>query len=388
MKKTRIIVAALATAGLLSAMVTAAPVGAASHPATKTWKVGVVLDVGGVNDKSFNEGSWDGALGAQKGKFGFKAIPGVKATYVATPENEDGNTPYYESELNEFVSKGYNVVIAVGFAMENAIWHSACGMATPPACNPPHGVKFGIVDGWPTDDGGNEADLPNVANMQFEAEQSGYLVGYLAGLLDKNKKAPNDKGVIGTLGGVDYPTVTGYMCGYIQGAHHADSKIKVVSGFDNTFNDASIAETDGNDEIGLGANILFQVDGGAGLGFMDAAKNAGDYAIGVDVPQGYLGSYIITSALKGLSQAVYDTIKKATSGKFKGGTNYYDLKNHGTGFDTKYLHHIPKAYLADANAVAKKLESGQLKIAGPNDWDHPVVNYGAGACTPDTAESF
>ena len=267
--------------------------------------------------------------------------------------------------------------------MQNAIWHVAQSYPK---------LKFAIVDGWPTDDKGNQANLPNVANLQFEAEQSGFLVGYLAALLDKNHKAPNDKGVIGMLGGVDYPTVTGYMCGYIEGAHYADKKIKVISGFNqdtsNPFGDQTTAKTDGDDEIGLGANILFQVDGGAGLGFLAAAHDHGDYGIGVDVPQGYIGNYIITSALKGLSQAVYLSISRMVKGTFHGGTNYFTLKNKGTGFDTTYLHHIPKSYVSMADEVASKIKKGTMKIAGPNPWDKPMIPYGAGTCKPDTAASF
>jgi len=381
-------IAALAAAGLFAGTLSVSPVGAASRPHATKIKVGVVLDVGGVNDRSFNQGSWDGALGAAKGKFGFTKLANVSASYIATPTADQFNTPYYQQELQQFVNHGYKVVIAVGFAMEDAIYDVACGVpnSTSTGCHPPKGVKFGIVDGWPTHVvGGNdiEVDLSNVANMQFEAEQSGFDVGYLAGLADKNHIAPNDKNIIGTLGGVPYPTVTGYMCGYMQGARLADPSIKVVSGFDLTFNDASAAKTDGADEIGAGANILFQVDGGAGLGFMQAAQNAGDWAIGVDVPQGYLGSYIITSALKGLSVAVYDTIKGAVSGHFKGKTNYYTLKNNGTGFDQKYLHHIPKSYVTKVESINKKIIKGQIKIAGPNPWDHPMINYGTGACKAD-----
>jgi basic membrane protein A len=384
MKMTRVSIAALEVAGmLLGSLVAAGSVSASGRPAAKTHKVGVVLDVGGVNDHSFNEGSWDGAVDAENGAPGFKRIPGVKAKYISTPTSEDNNTQYYESELRQFASKKYNLTVAVGFAMENAIWHVAKSYPK---------LKFAIVDGWPTNDQGNQANLPNVANLQFEAEQSGYLVGYLAGLLDKNKKAPHDKNVIGMLGGVDYPTVTGYMCGYIEGAHYADKKIKVISGFNsdstNPFGDAGAAKTDGNDEIGLGANILFQVDGGAGTGFMQAANERGDYAIGVDVPQGYMGKYIITSALKGLSQAVYLSISRLAKGTFKGGTNYFSLKNKGTGFDTKYLHHIPRSYVNMANAVANKIKSGKIKIAGPNPWDKPMTDYGKGKCKPDTAASF
>jgi basic membrane protein A len=365
---------------MLSGLVAAQPVSAASHSNKgKVHKVGIVLDVGGVNDKSFNQGSWDGALGAEKGKFGLMKLKNVQAQYVATPTNEDSNTQYYQAELEHFASSGDSLVVAVGFAMENAIYNAAKDY--------PH-THFAIVDGWPTNKAGAEVFLKNVANLQFQAEQSGFLVGYLAGLLDKNHKAPHDKGVIGMLGGVDYPTVTGYMCGYIQGARHADPKIKVVSGFDNTFNDASIAKTDGNDEISLGANILFQVDGGAGQGFMQAAHDHGDWAIGVDVPQGYLGKYIITSALKGLSEAVYLTIKRQVTGKFHGGTNFFTLKNNGTGFDTKYLHHIPSSYVMKADAIAKKIEKKQIHIAGPNPWDKPMVQYGKGACKPNTADSF
>ncbi|HEV3309253.1 MAG TPA: BMP family ABC transporter substrate-binding protein [Chloroflexota bacterium] len=379
MKRARVVIAALATAGLLATSFTTVNTVGAAVAMHATIKIGVVLDVGGVNDQSFNQGTWDGALGAADGRFGFKKMSGIAVKYVSTPPN-DGNTAYYEKELKGFVSKGYKLIFTDGFAMWNAVWHVATANPT---------IHFAIVDGSPIDDSFNEADLPNVANLQFEAEQSGYLVGYIAGLLEKNKVVSADTGKISVLGGYPFPPVTGYMCGYIEGARYADPSIKVYADFDNTFTDQLVGLDAGNAAVGWGSSILFQVDGTAGLGYLRAALNHGVYGIGEDVPQGHLGVFILTSAVKVLSQSVYLTIKADVGHHFMGRNNLFSLRNKGVGYDKTQAHMPPgtmKSYFRAADAVAAKITAHRIKIYGPNTWDaggNHVTDFGMGACTPD-----
>lgn len=369
MKKPHILVASLTIVAVLaSTLATSAAVSARSAhraPAAKAVHVGLVLDVGGVNDRSFNESAWNGAyLEAMKGKMGMKKIPGVVSTYLQTPVG-GGQTDYVD-ELQHFASSKnpkYALIIAIGFAMENAIYQVAKKYPK---------ERFGIVDGAPVDNKGNTVNLPNVVNLQFREEQSGYLVGVLAGLMEKNKVGAANTNKIGMVGGFPYPTVTGYMCGYIEGAKSVDPKVQVYSAFSNTFTDQGIAKNIGLSQIGKGASILFQVDGGAGLGYMAAAHDRSKYAIGVDQDQDYLGKYIITSAMKRVDTSVYLAIRSIVTGKFKGGDRWFSVNNNGAGYATD-THHIPSAYKAIANSDEKKIKAGKIKI---------YTKWHSGACTP------
>ncbi len=347
MKKLRFAVASAAALTMIGgSLLVAGPVGARgvvnnSHPA-KTITVGLVTDKGGLNDKSFNHLADVGLKRAEHKLH-------IKGAVLQSETSAD-----YEPNLTTFANKKKSLIIAVGFLMENALYHVAKQF--------PH-QKFAIVDGAPADDKGNNVNLPNVANLFFKPEQSGYLVGVIAGLLEKAHKAPNwKKNTVGSIAGANFLAVTAYNCGYQEGVWSVDPKAKVLADFDDgTFHNTQNAKNIGFKQIGEGAGILFQVDGGAGLGYLQAAQQKHKWGIGVDADQDYLGKYVITSALKKVDQAVFVSIKRIVNGKFHAGNNTFSLKNGATGFATD-THHVSTKIKNKALAIAKKIKKGTIKV--------------------------
>src|SRR5581483_9899338 len=186
-----------------------------------------------------------------------------------------------------------------------------------------------------------------------------YLVGYMAGLMEKGKVGKATHNVVGTVGGVSIPPVNRYIAGFIQGAGAADPGIKVLLNYSQSFTDEGVALQIGNGQIGKGADILFAVAGSSGLGYLKAAQLKGLYGIGVDADQAYLGSYMMTSAVKRVDQAVLLTVGKVIAGKFKGGDNQFSLKNNATGDGTVGAM-VPASIKAQVAAQAKLSAAGKV----------------------------
>jgi basic membrane protein A len=168
---------------------------------------------------------------------------------------------------------------------------------------------------------------------------------------------------VGSIAGANFLAVTAYNCGYQEGVWSVDPSAKVLINFDDgTFQNTANAKAIGQKQISQGADILFQVDGGAGLGYLQAAQAAGKYGIGVDADQDYLGGYVITSALKKVDQAVFVTIRRLKTGHFHAGNNTFSLKNGATGYATD-THHVPKSILARVAAIARQIKSGARTVS-------------------------
>ncbi len=349
MKKFRFAIAGLASVSLIgTSLFMAGPISARTishHPAAKkTITVGLVTDKGGLNDKSFNHLA---DVGLTKAESQLK----VKGSVLQSHTTND-----YYPNLREFAQQKKSLIIAVGFLMENALYNVAKQFPK---------EKFAIVDGAPANSKGANVNLPNVANLFFKPEQSGYLVGVIAGLLEKDKKGPpgKDHNTVGSIAGANFLAVTAYNCGYQEGVWSVDPKAKVLINFDDgTFQNSANAKAIGQKQISEGADILFQVDGGAGLGYLQAAEAAHKYGIGVDADQDYLSKWIITSALKKVDQAVFVTIKRLVGGHFTAGNNTFDLKNKATGYATD-TNHVPSNIKAKAKSIAKEIKSGKIKVS-------------------------
>ena len=312
---------------------------AATH-AQATTKVGLVLDTGGRDDKGFNQLAYEGAVAA-------KAQYGVQFDYVQTTAVSDA---LYYANLSKFARDKYNLVIGVGFLMQNSMYKVAKAFPS---------VKFALIDGAPTDPKGNSVNLPSVANLLFREQESGYLVGYMAGLMEKGKVGVATHGVIGTMGGISIPPVNRYIAGYIQGAHAADPAIKVKLAYVGDFISVAKAQNIGLGQVAAGADILFAVAGGAGNGYLKAAQIKGLYGIGVDADQSFLGSYMMTSAVKKVDRAVQLTIGSVKNGTFKGGDNLFTLKNNATGYGVVGKM-VPASIQALVKAQAKLIAAGKI----------------------------
>jgi basic membrane protein A len=197
----------------------------------------------------------------------------------------------------------------------------------------------------------------NVEGLIFKEQEVGYLAGYLAGLIEKQK---GGHATIGSVGGQKQPPVDRYIAGYRAGAKKADPGIKLLNTYSQDWVDQAKCKQAALDQISAGASIVFQVAGGCGLGALDAAKEKGIWGSGGDADQSYLGSQVLTSAMKRVDTSVYRTIEQVLAGKFAGGTNaVFSLKNNGVGLG-KISPKVPKSAVAKVNQIAKDVAGGKI----------------------------
>lgn len=304
----------------------------ASSTKASSFTLGVVADTGGLNDHGFNHLAYEGMLEAEH-------TLGVKGQ-VLQAQSSANYVPYLEKEAEH----GDKLVVAVGFDFIAALGQVAKQF--------PH-THFAIID---TPASAIAGKPKNVEGLTFESQQSGYLVGYLSGLISKKKGYTT----VSSVGGQDIPSVTSYIAGFQAGGHAADPSLKFLNGFSNNFSDPSACETIANDQISQGSKIVFQVAGGCGLGALQAAKQKGDYGIGVDADQGYLGHYILTSALKKVDVAVEQAAASLLHGHFDaGGDRVYSVANNGTGYGK--LDAVAKPYASKLAHILAEIKSGKIK---------------------------
>ena len=334
--------ALLAIGALVLAAGAAARTGRAGGPAAKqaTVKVGLVTDIGGLNDRGFNHLSY---VGLQQAKAKLKVTTRVFITQTA-----NDRTP----NLRSAAQQGYGLVIPVGvlFAFGPL---DAVAPAFPK-------TKFAGVDvQWSS----LQSKPQNVRGIQFKEQEAGYLVGYIAGLVIK-RHPYKGKQVVSGVGANKVPAIVRYLGGFRAGAKKADPKVNVIISYANdpTFADQAKCKETTLNQIQQGSGVVFEAAGACGLGGLDAAKEQGIWGIGVDADQGFLGKHMLTSALKNVSLSVYQAIaayKKNPSG-FKGGFDkVYSVKNGGVGYGKLST----KLSKADRTFITKKLKVIKKQIA-------------------------
>ena len=263
------------------------------------FKPAVVFDKGGKFDKSFNEGVWNGVR-----KF-------VDETGVGVLEYQVTNETQREQAMRRMVRRGATVVLAVGFSQADAINAVA-------ADHPDR--QFAIIDVfW--------LDRPNLRQYAFKEHEGSYLVGVAAALTSKTGK-------IGFVGGMDVPLIRKFACGYVQGAREARSGIEVLRNMTGTtpaaWNDPAKGAELARGQIDRGADIVYHAAGATGLGVIRAVADAGKLAIGVDSNQnGVAPGHVLTSMLKRVDVAAYQTLKDAMDGKFTAGVVTLGLAEGG-----------------------------------------------------------
>jgi basic membrane protein A len=214
-------------------------------------------------------------------------------------------------------------------------------------------VKFAIID---SSQAAMKSKPQNVAGLLFSEQESGYLAGYMAGLYVKDK---GGKQVISSVGGQKIPPVDHYIAGYQAGAKKANPKIQTLNDYSQDFVDQAKCKELALNQIAQGSKVVFQVAGQCGLGALDAAKEKNVQGIGVDADQGYLGSHIITSAVKKVDVAVFDTVKSAQDGSFKGGEDtVFDVKSGGVGIGK--ISAAGQKYADQVKKVEQDIASGQI----------------------------
>jgi basic membrane protein A and related proteins len=292
-------------------------------PAAKTLKVAMVTDIGGLNDRSFNALAYKGLKDAQKEL-------GVDIRAVTSKSNAD-----YVPNLSSLARQKYDVVFAVGFLMADAT--ATVAKAFP-------NTKFAIID---FSQGELKGKPKNVEGLLFKENEAGYLAGYLAGLYVK--KQGGDQ-VVSTVGGQKIPPV--------------DPDVKTLNAYSQDFVDQAKCKELALNQIEEGSQVVFQVAGQCGLGALDAAKEKGVEGIGVDADQAYIGSFMLTSALKKIDEAVVKTIKDTQADGFKAGTDtLFDVKSNGVGLGK---------VSSDGEPFADQIEEVRGKIAAGEIKDIPA----------------
>ena len=296
-------------------------------------KIGLVTDIGGLNDRGFNHLSYVGLLRAQREL-------GVTQQVFQAKSTQD-----YVPNLSTFARQGYDLTIGVGFTEAQAIDSAASTFPN---------SKFAIVDVDQT----TEPHKPkNLLGLLFKEQETGYLVGYLAALEAKRMPGPD---IIGSVGGQKQPPVDRFIAGYQAGAKAADPGIKLLNGYSQDFSDQAKCKQIALNQIEQGAIAVFQVAGGCGLGALDAAKEKNVWGIGVDADQSFLGPHILTSAVKRVDTAVLDAIKLVVDGNFKGGNITFGLKDSGVGIG-KISSKVPQSEVAKINQIRADIISGKIK---------------------------
>jgi basic membrane protein A len=296
-------------------------------------KVGLVLDKGGKDDKSFNSAAYAGATKAEKDLQ-------VELKYV-----EATDTNAIENLHRNFARKNYDLVIGVGFAQTDAVKKVAAQFPK---------VKFAIVDG--------EVTAANVRSLMFEEHEGSFLVGALAAMASKTHS-------VGFVGGMDIPLIRRFAMGYDAGAKYVDPKIKISENYvgvtGEAWNNPAKSKELALAQYGKGIDVIFVAAGASNSGVFDAAEEKKKFAIGVDSNQNWMKpGTILTSMLKAVDVAVYETIKETKDGKFKAEVARFGLKNNGVDYTLdKYNEKlITPEMKKKVDEIKKKIIAGQIQV--------------------------
>lgn len=268
----------------------------------------IATNADGPAPHTFNQLASDGARDA-----------GASVQVIASHAASD-----YLVTLQRCVASKPDLVIAISPDMASTVWRAAQLHAD---------QKFALVDGVPIDDSGQEASLANVSDVLFKQQEPAYLVGALAGLMEKLKIGNASHNVLGVLGTNHGPAVDPYIAGFVAGARAVDpTAIFKITYSDSQ--DTAFCKQLGITQISAGADILFEVTGRCASGYIDAAYDAAGYAIGSNNDQAFLSPAVITSALKRVDRAVALTIERLKNGQFRSGKQVFSLQDDATSFST------------------------------------------------------
>lgn len=315
---------------IASSMLVGCGNGSEGKGAKKTVKVGMVADVGGINDESFNQSAWEGLQKAKKDL-------GIEIKVIESKQQSD-----YIQNIETMVDDGMDLIIGVGYTMAEDIKTEAN--------NYPE-QQFAIIDE-------TYEDIPkNVTPILFRENEAAYLTGLIAGRITKTNQ-------VGFIGGMDSAVVNRFEYGYKYGVNEANKDAQIKTQYAGTFGDAAKGKSIANQMYSGGADIILSAAGGTGLGVIESAKEQNKYAIGVDMDQSKLApDNVLTSALKKVNVGVYDTVKAFVDGSLKGGeTKIYGLKQDGVGIPETTKNLVTQDILDYVNSQIEKVKSGDIKV--------------------------
>jgi basic membrane protein A len=330
--------AALAAAPLAGCASADRSSGSADSTAASSLRVGLVFDVGGRGDKSFNDAAYAGLERA-------KRELGVDFTTLETGEGTDR-----EAALRQLAAGGSQLVFGVGFLFSDDIRQLATEY---PA------VKFACVDYTVKPD---EALPPNLVALTFKEEEASFLVGALSGLLTKT-------GTVGFVGGMEIPLIKKFQAGYQAGVAATRPGAKVIVKYAGTTGNAFKDPTKGKElalsEYHQNADIIFHASGSTGLGVFEAARELDRLAIGVDSDQhDEAPGHILTSMVKRVDTTVFDTIREVSQGSWTGGIKVFGLAENGVGwvYDDRNRPLIPDAAKAKVDSLRDEIVAGRIRV--------------------------
>ena len=297
------------------------------------FRVGLVLDKGGKDDKSFNSAAYKGATQAQKEL-------GIDLKYV-----EATDTNAIESLHRSFAKKDFDLIIGIGFAQTDAVKKVSAQFPE---------KKFAIVDG--------EVHANNVKSLLFEEHEGSFLVGALAAMASQTGK-------IGFIGGMDIPLIRRFELGYKAGAQYQNPKVKLTTNYigitGEAWNNPAKAKELALAQYQSGVDIIYVAAGASGSGAFDATEEKKKFAIGVDSNQNWMKpGFILTSMMKRVDVAVFETIKEAKEGHFKGEVAHYGLKSKGIDYalDSSNEKILTAGMRSRMDELKSKIISGEIKV--------------------------
>lgn len=304
-----------------------------SAPAFADFKVALILDRGGKDDKSFNASAFAGMNRAEKElKLTFKYVE-------ATDDNA------YASIMRSFAQKKFDLVIGIGVAQMDSVKKVASEFPD---------VHFAIVDA--------AVNAPNIRSLMFKEHEGSYLVGAAAAMTSKSGK-------IGFMGGMDIPLIRRFEMGYLAGAKQINPKVELVSNFvgitSEAWNNPTKAKELALAQYSKGVDVIYTAAGASSMGLFDAAEEKQKFAIGVDSNQNWVKpGHILTSMLKRVDVAVFETCKLSMSGKFSGGEIYYGLENSGVDYAVDQYNEkvFPDSVRKKLDALKKDIIAGKIKV--------------------------
>ncbi|MDQ3041827.1 MAG: BMP family ABC transporter substrate-binding protein [Acidobacteriota bacterium] len=311
-------------------------------------RVGIVFDIGGKNDRSFNAAAWDGVRRAEKD------LP------ICLYDVEPGNPTSIEPAMRAFAEKNFDLIIGIGFAQ---------GPIMQKVAEDYPNIEFAIVDGVIFEKDG-KTPKQNVASLVFREHEGSYLVGMIAAQKSKT-------GVLGFIGGMDIPLIHRFETGYEEGAKSVNPNIKVIDNYvgvtDSAWNNPGKGKELALSQINQGADVLFTAAGNSGLGAFDAVEQFGrnpqgeanKFVIGVDSNQnGVKPGFVLTSMVKRVDNAVYDVVKEVLGGNFKGGFHVFGLDKDGVAYtiDENNKNLISPEILQRVEEARSKIVGGEIKV--------------------------
>ena len=323
--------------------------------------VGIVFDIGGKDDRSFNAAAWAGVKCAEAGMLpDGKTSCGKPAMDIVLRDVEPGNPVSIEPAMRAFAERGYDLVIGIGFAQSPIMEKVARDYPN---------IHFAIIDGVIFEDDG-KTPKANVASLVFKEHEGSYLVGLIAGMTSKT-------GTLGFIGGMDIGLIHRFEGGFEQGAKAANPKIQVIQNYvgvtDAAWNNPGKGKEIALAQISKGADVIFTAAGNSGLGAFDAVEQSGKdasgrathFVIGVDSNQNMVKpGFVLTSMVKHVDNAVYDIVKDVVNHKFQGGFHVFGLDTDGVGYvmDGNNQNLVSPEAIRAAEEAKKKIVEKQITV--------------------------